>query len=333
MVDENEEKKKDEVADCCPTFSKTLDFINNPSNQTCCGPTQTSCGCGCTPTEHVHEKVEDLTSCGCGCTPTGHTHGKIDEKHVKDHIKQHYTNMVKTGSSCCGPTVKIDEANKRQYAEMIGYTKEELDGLEDSITGISFGCGNPTAIANLKPGEVVLDLGSGGGIDVFLSAKKVGDSGKAIGLDMTDEMLSRARENAKKMGLNNVEFKKGEMEAMPVENNTIDVVISNCVINLSPDKDKVFQEIYRVLKPKGRLCVSDIVLAAELPDNLKVDLDSWASCVSGALLEEDYIQRIKNVGFSNVKIESRRTAEELAPKGSKNWAKNIVSVKVTADKV
>ena len=311
MVDDKEEKKDEEAAECCPTFSNTLTFISNSSKKTSCGPTE--------------------TSCGCGCIATGHSHESPTETQVKDHIKQHYTNLVQTGSSCCGPSVEI--TGKRQYAEMIGYSKEELDSLDDSITGISFGCGNPTAIAELKPGEVVLDLGSGGGIDVFLSAKKVGETGKAIGLDMTDEMLSRARENAKKIGLTNVEFKKGEMEAMPIEDNSIDVVISNCVINLSPNKDKVFQEVYRVLKPKGRLCVSDIVLAEELPEHLKNDLNSWASCVSGALLENDYIQKIKNSGFSDVKIESRRTAQELAPAGSKNWAKNIVSIKVKAFKL
>ncbi len=312
MVDEKEEEKEKKETECCPTFSNTLAFINNAPNKTSNIPTANSCSCGCTPIDYAHDN--------------------IDDKDVKDHIKQHYTKLVQIGSSCCGPTIKIDETNKRQYAEMIGYTKDELDSLSDSITGISFGCGNPTAIADLKPGEIVLDLGSGGGIDVFLAAKKVGVTGKAIGLDMTDEMLSRARNNAKQMGLNNVEFKKGEMEAMPIEDNSIDVVISNCVINLSPDKDKVFQEIYRVLKPKGRLCVSDIVLGDELPENLHNDLDSWASCVSGALLEEEYIQKIKNAGLSNIKVESRRTAEELAPKGSRSWAKNIISVKIKATK-
>ena len=311
MVNSNDEidekAEKSEAESCCPTFSNTLAFINKESAS----------------------KISEL---------------KGEEQKIKEHVKEHYTNLVQArgtsccapSTSCCGPSnLEIDLGTKKEWAQTIGYSKEELDSLPETVTDISFGCGNPTAIAGLKPGETVLDLGSGGGIDVFLSAKKVGETGKAIGLDMTDEMLERARKNAERMGLKNTEFIKGEMEKMPIEDNSIDVVISNCVINLSPNKDKVFQEIKRVLKPGGRMCVSDIVLAGELPNEIKDDLNAWAGCVAGALLEDNYIQKIKNAGLTNVKIQSRRTAEELAsvaPKNLQQHAKNIVSIKVIAYK-
>ena len=306
--DEFEKKEeKSEAETCCPTFSNTLAFINKSSSL------------------KVSEIIED-------------------EKKIKDHVKEHYTNLVQardtsccaSTTSCCSPSdLEVDLATKKEWAQTIGYTKEELDSLPETVTDISFGCGNPTAIAGLKQGEIVLDLGSGGGIDVFLSAKKVGETGKAIGLDMTDEMLERARRNSEHMGLNNTEFIKGEMEKMPIDDNSIDVVISNCVINLSPNKDKVFQEIKRVLKPGGRMCVSDIVLAGELPNEIKEDLNAWAGCVAGALLEQQYIQKIRNAGLKDVRIQSRRTAEELAsvaPENLRQYAKNIVSIKVIAFK-
>ena len=176
------------------------------------------------------------------------------------------------------------------------------------------GCGNPTAIANLKPGEVVLDLGSGGGIDAFLAAKKVGPQGKVIGLDMTEEMIHKAQENAKKMGLTNVEFKLGEMEGIPLPDESVDVIISNCVINLSPDKDSVFREIFRVLKPRGRMAVSDIVTQSKLPKFITQNVEAWTSCVGGALKEKDYLDKIQNAGFSNISIESKHiyTHDEIS---------------------
>jgi ubiquinone/menaquinone biosynthesis C-methylase UbiE len=170
---------------------------------------------------------------------------------------------------------------------------------------MSMGCGNPTAIANLKPGEVVLDLGSGGGIDAFLAAKKVGPQGKVIGLDMTEEMINKAQENARNMGFANVEFKLGEMESIPLPESSVDVVISNCVINLSPDKDAVFREIYRVLKPKGRMAVSDIVTDGKLPKFITQNAEAWTSCIGGALKEKDYLAKIQTAGFSNISIESK----------------------------
>jgi SAM-dependent methyltransferase len=173
------------------------------------------------------------------------------------------------------------------------------------VTGASLGCGNPTAIAGLEPGEVVLDLGSGGGIDCFLAAKQVGPEGKVIGLDMTTDMIRLARRNAKKVGATNVDFRYGEMEEMPLPDESVDVIISNCVINLSPDKDAVFGEAYRVLRPGGRMSVSDIVVNGKLPQSIRDRLDAWAGCVAGALEESDYLAKIRAAGFEKVEVLSR----------------------------
>ena len=193
----------------------------------------------------------------------------------------------KASSSCCGPIKSSRE---------MGYTIEDIKNIpEGSIFGL--GCGNPTASADLKEGEVVLDLGSGAGIDCFLAANKVGKFGKVIGVDMTYQMLDKARENASKGNYENVEFRLGEIENLPVADNTVDVIISNCVINLSTDKKKVYQEAYRVLKPGGRIIVSDIVLLKELPDSVKQNMKAYAGCISGAMLKDDYLSVIKEVGF------------------------------------
>ncbi len=308
------------------------------------------------------EAIED--SCDCGCTTHSSTKSMEpiqDSKEIKEYVKKRYASLIsQTYPSCCGPTpsnktvaststFEIDLGDKREFAEKLGYTEVELKDLPNDVTNISFGCGNPTAIAELKPGEIVLDLGSGGGIDVFLAAKKVGPTGRSIGLDMTPAMIDRANSNAKKVGLSNVEFKLGEMEAIPLVDESVDVVISNCVINLSPDKAKVFRQIYRVLRSGGRLAVSDIVLNGELPDFIRRDFEAWAGCVAGALQEEDYLQKIKDAGFQNVQIESKRSVKELAYSIKKNpeimrklkqeWGSNpealldrIVSIKVKAFK-
>ena len=170
----------------------------------------------------------------------------------------------------------------------------------------SLGCGNPTALAELKPGEVVLDLGSGGGIDVLLSAKRVGPTGKAYGLDMTDEMLALAEENRRKSGLTNVEFLKGEIEHIPLPDNTVDVIISNCVINLSGDKDQVLKEAFRVLKPGGRFAVSDVVVRGEVPPGIRKSMELWVGCVAGALSEDDYRNKLAKAGFGNIEVEVTR---------------------------
>jgi len=177
------------------------------------------------------------------------------------------------------------------------------------VTDASLGCGNPLAIAGLKPGEVVLDLGSGGGIDCFLAAKKVGPEGRVIGLDMTPDMVKLARRNAKKIGTTNVDFRFGEMEDMPLPDASVDAIISNCVINLSPDKDAVFREAYRVLRPGGRLSVSDIVVDGDLPDFIRNKLDAWAGCIAGALDERVYLDKIRAAGFERVEVLSRDHSE------------------------
>ncbi len=205
-------------------------------------------------------------------------------------------------TNCCGPSEAV--ADSTSTAVRL-YSAGELADLPDSVTGIALGCGNPTAITELRPGEAVLDLGSGGGIDCFLAARKVGPEGRVIGLDMTPDMIKLARRNAKKIGATNVEFRYGEMEDIPLPDDSVDVIISNCVINLSPDKSAVFGEAYRVLRPGGRMSVSDIVIHGELPQSIRDRLDAWASCIAGALDESDYLSKIRAVGFEEVKVLSR----------------------------
>jgi ubiquinone/menaquinone biosynthesis C-methylase UbiE len=191
-------------------------------------------------------------------------------------------------------------------ALQIGYSKEDLKDLpKDALMGL--GCGNPVALASLKEEETVLDLGSGGGIDIFLAAKKVGAQGKAIGIDMTEEMIKKARTTASEYGYENVEFRQGEIEKLPLEDRSVDVVISNCVINLSPDKERVFEEAYRVLKSGGRIMISDLVTEGKLPDDIKEDFDAWACCVSGALEKNQYLDTMRKAGFKDVKIVSEST--------------------------
>ncbi len=205
------------------------------------------------------------------------------------------------GPSCCAPGDTTQAATLAQAL----YDNTDLAGLPDTVTLASLGCGNPTAIAGLKPGETVLDLGSGGGIDCFLAAKMVGPTGRVIGVDMTDSMLELARQNKAKLGLANVEFRKGEIEALPVESNTVDVIISNCVINLSPDKEAVFREAFRVLKPGGRFSVSDMVTEGEWSDQLKANVGAWAGCITGAIDINDYVQKMRAAGLVDVAVESK----------------------------
>jgi len=186
------------------------------------------------------------------------------------------------------------------------YDAKQTEGLPAEAVLASLGCGNPTAIARLDPGEVVLDLGSGGGIDVLLSARRVGPTGKAYGLDMTDEMLTLARENQRKAGVTNVEFLKGDIEQVPLPDHTVDVIISNCVINLSSDKDKVLAEAFRVLKPGGRFAVSDVVVRGEIPPEIRRNMELWVGCLSGALDETDYVERLARAGFEEISIEPTR---------------------------
>ncbi len=206
------------------------------------------------------------------------------------------TNSVdSSSSSCCG-----DVSTSQKYSAKIGYSEEEIKSVPQGSTGL--GCGNPIALASIKESETVVDLGSGTGFDCFLAANKVGKNGKVIGVDMTPQMIDLARENAKKGDYENVEFRLGEIENLPIADNIADLVISNCVINLSPEKEQVFKETYRVLKPGGRIMISDIVLMQELHHLVKQNLEAYVSCVSGALIREDYLRIIQEAGFQNVKI-------------------------------
>lgn len=216
---------------------------------------------------------------------------------VKNVVKESYANIARaSGCGSCG--CNANKTAQLQSGEM-GYSDEEMRQAPAG-SNLGLGCGNPVAISSLKPGEIVLDLGSGTGFDVFLAADKVGNTGKVIGVDMTDEMLVQARANAEKGGFRNVEFKKGDIEQLPVEDNSVDVVISNCVINLAPDKEKVFCEAYRVLKTGGRLMISDVVLKKPLPDELKNDKALLSGCISGAILKQDYLKLLEKTGFQSV---------------------------------
>ncbi len=227
---------------------------------------------------------------------------------IKDVVKEKYGQAALRvvsgeGSGCCGATASTcstDPITSNLYDEA------EKSGLPAEAVLASLGCGNPTALAQLNPGEVVLDLGSGGGIDVLLSARRVGPTGKAYGLDMTDEMLALARENQRKAGVANVEFLKGEIENVPLPDNTVDVIISNCVINLSADKDRVLAEAFRVLKPGGRFAVSDVVVRGEVPPEIRRNVELWIGCVAGALEENEYRTKLARAGFTDVGVEPTR---------------------------
>jgi SAM-dependent methyltransferase len=224
-------------------------------------------------------------------------------KKIKKIVKERYARIAKQDSSCCLPVESCcgSKSQVQESAPKIGYNDEELRGVPEGAN-LGLGCGNPVALASLKEGETVLDLGSGAGLDCFLAANKVGPRGKVIGLDMTPEMVEKAKENAKRGAYDNVEFRLGEIEKLPVADRSVDVIISNCVINLSPDKKKVFQEAFRVLKPGGRLMVSDIVLLKELPESIRNSSEAYAACIAGAIKKEDYLRAIVASGFEGVRI-------------------------------
>ncbi len=229
-----------------------------------------------------------------------------DEK-IKEIVKEKYgraaLRVTASGSSCCGTA---SSSGKASPITSNLYGCGETAELPAEAVAASLGCGNPTALAELRPGEAVLDLGSGGGIDVLLSAKRVGPTGKAYGLDMTDEMLALARENQRKAGVTNIDFLKGEIENIPLPENSVDVIISNCVINLSADKDRVFAEAFRVLKPGGRFAVSDIVVRGEVPASIRRSVELWIGCVAGALEEGDYRAKLAKAGFEAIDVEPTR---------------------------
>jgi SAM-dependent methyltransferase len=239
---------------------------------------------------------------------TGSTGGPVNEEAVRKAVRERYGALALTPSSCCG--------SKPETMCNCGdiYPKAEIVSLPSEAVAVSAGCGNPTAIASLKPGMTVVDLGSGGGIDCFLSARKVGAKGKVYGIDATPEMIHRARKTGRENGYDNVEFRLGEIEHMPLEAGIADVVISNCVINLSPNKQQVFDEAFRVLKPGGKLAVSDIVLLKDLPENIRKDMRAWSECVSGAVSEKEYTGAMSKAGFERIKVEERviYTHEQLS---------------------
>jgi len=227
----------------------------------------------------------------------------MEDKQIKKTVREGYAKIAKQGSSCCVPTNSCCGSTDlaQNISKKIGYTEKELEAVPEGAN-LGLGCGNPVAIASLREGETVLDLGSGAGFDCFLAANEVGKDGRVIGVDMTPEMVEKARENARKGGCQNVEFRLGEIENLPVADNSVDVVISNCVINLAPDKNRVFMEAFRVLKPGGRLMISDMVLLKELPDFIKNSIEAYIGCLSGAIMRDKYIGAIKAAGFQDIRI-------------------------------
>lgn len=280
-----------------------------------------------------------------------------DKEEIRKAVRESYGQIARAGiapsetsqaATCCDPsgisTETIQDSpcdcigpdfSPKQVSTVIGYSKEDIDSVPEGAN-MGLGCGNPVALASLKPGETVLDLGSGGGFDCFLAAKQVGETGRVIGVDMTPDMMSKARKNAKKIGASNVEFRLGEIEHLPVADNSVDIIMSNCVINLSPDKLSVYQDAYRALKPGGRLAISDIVATAALPDEIKENLALVAACVGGAATIEDIDKMLKKVGFQDIQIttndNSRELIKEWAPNESKNVGDYVVSAYIEAVK-
>lgn len=272
----------------------------------------------------------------------------MNEIEIKKAVRDNYGKIAEENSSCCGPK-SCGCGGASSQSEQFGYSYDELAALPEGAD-LGLGCGNPIAHATLKEGETVLDLGSGAGIDSFLAARAVGEKGRVIGVDMTPEMVFKARENAEKGNYHNVEFRLGEIEKLPVGDNSVDIIISNCVINLSPDKDAVFKEAYRVLKPGGRLMVSDIVLLKPLPDFIRNAVQAYVGCVAGASLKEDYLGKIEGAGFTSLKILQEKNYTEswaqdkqahkdligqydLSYEKSMDIAASIVSINVFAQKI
>jgi arsenite methyltransferase len=274
----------------------------------------------------------------------------MDQGEIKNKVKEGYGRVAMENRSCCGAPSSCcgSSASIQAIGEMIGYSKDEMNQVPEGAN-LGLGCGNPVALASLKEGQTVLDLGSGAGFDCFLAAKAVGEQGRVIGVDMTPEMLKKAWENAKKGGYRNVEFRLGDIEHLPVIDNSVDVILSNCVINLSPNKPKVFAEAFRVLKPGGKLTLSDVVLLQPLPPALAGSAAAYLGCVAGASLKNDYLDMLKTAGFADVQVvgESpfylgeaavdpvvKAIIEEakLTPDNIKEVGESIVSIKVVATK-
>jgi arsenite methyltransferase len=277
--------------------------------------------------------------------------GVMKEEDIKQAVRDRYGKVARQGASCCGGASTnsccgdSSVQSTQELSRRVGYSESEIDSVPQGAN-LGLGCGNPIALAALKEGETVLDLGSGPGFDCFLAAQRVGPAGKVIGVDMTADMLVLARANAEQSGYPNVEFRLGEIEHLPVADNSADVIISNCVINLAPDKPQVFREAFRALRPGGRLMVSDMVLNQELPVEIKNSMDAYASCVAGAARREDYLAAIRAAGFTGVKVvhedffstdflvEASRESpfNLLSPETAASAARAVSSVKVEARK-
>jgi SAM-dependent methyltransferase len=247
---------------------------------------------------------------------------------IKSGVRAYYAERAVTGSTCCGDGCGCGESGDfAAIASAVGYTADELDRAPEGAN-LGLGCGNPTAIDSIPEGATVLDLGSGAGMDCFLAAQKVGPTGRVIGVDMTPEMIARARENARKAGIENVVFRLGEIEDLPLDDSSVDVVISNCVINLSPDKPSVFREAFRVLRPGGKLMVSDLVLTGDLPDDVRRSAEAYAGCIAGAEPRYRYLAQIEAAGFT--RIQEAGVADYLAAIGHESLP--VISLKVYAEK-
>jgi ubiquinone/menaquinone biosynthesis C-methylase UbiE len=271
------------------------------------------------------------------------------EEKIKKLVRNRYAKVAKTNGSCCASPISCCSApTNKEVCSMIGYSEAEMTAVPEGAN-LGLGCGNPTAMTSLKEGETILDLGAGAGFDCFLAANKVGKRGKVIGVDMTPEMIDKARANARKGKYTNVEFRLGEIENLPAADNSVDVIISNCVINLSPNKKRVFEEAFRVLSPKGRLIVSDIVLLRELPESVRKNVEAYAGCILGAEIKDKYIELIRKAGFQEVKIIEEKTypleyiisesatqeivkSLDMSLEEVKEAANSVVSVKVSAEK-
>ncbi|OGO19247.1 MAG: arsenite S-adenosylmethyltransferase [Chloroflexi bacterium RBG_16_50_9] len=227
----------------------------------------------------------------------------MKEEEIKKSVREGYAKIAERGGSCCNTASSCcgGASLAQDISKSIGYTEAELNTVPEGAN-LGLGCGNPVALASLKKGEIVLDLGSGAGFDCFLAANKVGKNGKIIGIDMTPEMIEKARENARKGNYGNVEFRLGEIENLPAADNSVDIIISNCVINLAPDKRRVFQEAFRVLKSGGRLMISDITLTKELPETIRESIQAYVGCISGAIMKDQYLSAIEDAGFRDVRV-------------------------------
>jgi len=256
---------------------------------------------------------------------------KKENKEIRKIVKEGYARIAKQGTSCCPSGSCCGSANSAQdINKSIGYSDAEMKAVPDGAN-LGLGCGNPVALASLREGDVVLDLGSGAGFDAFLASPRVGTTGRVIGVDMTPEMVKKASENAEKGNYKNVEFRLGEIEKLPVEDNSIDVIISNCVINLSPEKQKVFEEAFRVLKPGGRLMVSDLVLVKDFPDSVKQSVEAYIGCLAGAVMKNEYIRFIENAGFRDIRIINQSSYPVDAMVDDKELSKlanSVVSIKI-----